>query len=187
LLYVVFGKQLPNGRNQFKRNLHHSPSLISQGSFVFSDRFIFRLVFVMSKHSLHPFCIPTWGKLLFHLHTRRDCKYAVHLLRDRCRTVASRAFFQLLLINAAEQRYHLNCGCYDSGASHFLELSASNYAKYTADWSRTLQTHRAFCIVMRCSNQTNPHHKDTVAQWFTKNLLCSGVSLCPSVPSRLYG
>jgi hypothetical protein len=60
-------KQFSNDRNERKRNLHHSLGLIRNGCFVFRNRFIFRLFFVVAEYSLHSFCIPTWGKpFLFH-------------------------------------------------------------------------------------------------------------------------
>jgi len=63
----ILGEQLSNDRNKLNRNLHNSMSLIRERRFIFGNRFLFRLLFVMSKHSLHSFRIPTAGKSsLFH-------------------------------------------------------------------------------------------------------------------------
>ena len=75
----VLSNDLTDNRHQLSGNLYHGSPFLFEGSLIFSDRFLFRLCFVVGKNSPYSFFIPPWWKLaLFHfclLRLRR--RYAV--------------------------------------------------------------------------------------------------------------
>lgn len=67
----MLGNHFSNLRNQLSRDFHHGVFVINEGSFVFCQSFIFRLLLIMVYKPFYAFFVPTFGKFVFIFHFRR--------------------------------------------------------------------------------------------------------------------